>query len=42
MGATTCRVIAFHVGDRSRQRGEQRQAHIPVVYQRQVVFYTRY
>ncbi len=24
MDATTCRVIAFHVADRSRERGEQR------------------
>ena len=34
MDATTCRVIACHIGDRSRERGEQREANIPMVYQR--------
>lgn len=42
MDAMPCRAIAFHVDDRSRERWEQRQANIPVVYQRQVVFYTRH
>ncbi len=41
LDATTCRVIAFHVGDRSRKRGEQREANIPMVYQREAVFYSR-
>jgi len=40
MDAKTRQVMAFHVGDRSRQRGEQLWAKIPAVYQQQATFYT--
>ena len=40
MDAATRQVMAFHVGDRSRQSGEQLWAKIPAVYQRQATFHT--
>jgi insertion element IS1 protein InsB len=40
MDARTRQVIAFHVGDRSRESGAQLWAKVPEVYQRQVVFHT--
>jgi insertion element IS1 protein InsB len=39
MDAKTRQVIAFHVGDRSRERGAQLWAKIPEVYQQQAVFH---
>jgi insertion element IS1 protein InsB len=36
----TLAVIAFHVGDRSRESGAQLWAKVPQVYQRQAVFHT--
>jgi insertion element IS1 protein InsB len=40
MDAKTRQVIAFHIGDRSRESGEQLWAKIPEVYQQQAMFYT--
>jgi insertion element IS1 protein InsB len=40
MDAKTHQVIAFHVGDRSRESGEQLWAKIPKVYQQRATFYT--
>jgi insertion element IS1 protein InsB len=40
MDATTRQVMAFHVGDRSRESGAQLWAKVPEVYQRQAVFPT--
>ncbi len=40
MDAKTRQIIAFHVGDRSRESGEQLWAQIPEVYQQQATFYT--
>jgi insertion element IS1 protein InsB len=39
MDAKTRQVMAFHVGDRSRERGEQLWAKIPEVYQQRATFY---
>jgi insertion element IS1 protein InsB len=40
MDARTRQVIAFHVGDRSRESGAQLWAKVPEVYQRQAIFHT--
>jgi insertion element IS1 protein InsB len=40
MDATTRRVIAFHVGDRSQASAEQLWANLPAVYREQAMFYT--
>jgi insertion element IS1 protein InsB len=40
MDAKMHQVIAFHVGDRSRESGTQLWAKVPEVYQRQAVFHT--
>jgi insertion element IS1 protein InsB len=40
MDAKTRQVIAFHVGDRSRESGAQLWAKVPEVYRRQAVFHT--
>jgi len=40
MDAKTRQVIAFHVGDRSRESGAQLWAKVPKVYQQQAVFHT--
>ena len=40
MDAKTRQVIAFHIGDRSRESGAQLWAKIPGVYQQQATFYT--
>ena len=40
MDATTRQVIAFHVGDRSRDSAKELWAKIPVVYREQVTFHT--
>ena len=40
MDAQTCQVIAFHVGDRSRESAQALWAHIPVAYREQARFHT--
>jgi insertion element IS1 protein InsB len=40
MDAKTRQVIAFHMGDRSGESGEQLWAKLPQVYQQQATFYT--
>jgi insertion element IS1 protein InsB len=40
MDATTCQVIAFHVGDRSGQSAQALWKKIPAVYQEHALFYT--
>jgi insertion element IS1 protein InsB len=40
MDTTTRQVMAFHVGDRSRKRGERLWAKMPAVYQRRATFHT--
>jgi IS1 family transposase len=40
MDARTRQVMAFHVGDRRRERGAQLWAKVPEAYQRQAVFHT--
>jgi insertion element IS1 protein InsB len=40
MDATTRQIIAFHVGDRSRESGKELWANIPMVYREQAEFYT--
>jgi insertion element IS1 protein InsB len=40
MDAKTRQVMAFHIGDRSHERGEQLWAKIPEGYQQQATFYT--
>ena len=40
MDATTRQIIAFHVGDRSRESGKELWAHIPMVYREQATFHT--
>ena len=40
MDARTRQVIAFHVGDRSRDRAKQLWAKIPLVYRAQATFHT--
>jgi insertion element IS1 protein InsB len=40
MDAKTRQIIAFYVGDRSRDRAKQLWAKIPLVYREQATFYT--
>ena len=40
MDATTRQIIAFHVGDRSRDRAKELWAKIPLVYREQATFHT--
>ena len=40
MDAKTRQVIAFHVGDRSRESGAQLWAKVPAVYRQRAVFHT--
>jgi insertion element IS1 protein InsB len=40
MDATSRQIIAFHVGDRSRESGQELWANIPQVYQEQATFHT--
>ena len=40
MEATTRQIIAFHVGDRSRESAKQLWAKIPLVYREQATFHT--
>ncbi len=40
MDATTRQIIAFHVGDRSRESGKELWANIPMVYREQATFHT--
>ena len=40
MDRGTRQIIAFHVGDRSRQSAEQLWANLPVVYREQATFFT--
>jgi insertion element IS1 protein InsB len=40
MDATTRQIIAFHVGDRSRESGKELWAKIPMVYRTQATFHT--
>ena len=40
MDATTRQIIAFHVGDRSRESGKALWANIPLVYREQATFHT--
>jgi insertion element IS1 protein InsB len=40
MDATTRQIIAFHVGDRSRESGKELWANIPRVYREQATFHT--
>jgi insertion element IS1 protein InsB len=40
MDATTRQIIAFHVGDRSRESGEALWANMPVIYREQATFHT--
>ena len=40
MDATSRQVIAFHIGDRSRQSVKKFWAKIPLVYRQQATFYT--
>ena len=37
--ATTRQIIAFHVGDRSRQSGKELWANMPLVYRAQATFH---
>jgi insertion element IS1 protein InsB len=40
MDRQTRQIIAFHVGDRSRDNAKQLWANIPAVYREQAIFYT--
>ena len=40
MDAKTCQIIAFHLGDRSRDSAERLWAQIPLVYREQATFHT--
>jgi IS1 family transposase len=40
MDATSRHIIALHVGDRSRESGQELWANIPQVYQEQATFHT--
>ena len=40
MDATTRQIIAFHVGDRSREGGKALWTNIPLVYREQATFHT--
>jgi insertion element IS1 protein InsB len=40
MDATTRQIIAFHVGDRSRDSAKELWAKIPLVYREQAMFHT--
>lgn len=40
MDKQTCQIIAFHVGDRSRDSAKQLWANIPAVYRKQATFHT--
>ena len=40
MDARTCQVIAFHIGDRSRESAKQLWAKIPLMYCEQATFHT--
>ena len=40
MDATTRQIIAFHVGDRSRESAKALWSEIPAVYQEHVIFHT--
>jgi IS1 family transposase len=40
MDATTRQIIAFHVGDRSRESAKALWANIPAVYHEQATFHT--
>jgi insertion element IS1 protein InsB len=40
MEATTRQIIAFHVGDRSRESGKELWANIPLIYREQATFHT--
>ena len=40
MDAKTRQIIAFHVGDRSRESGKALWANIPTVYREQATFHT--
>jgi insertion element IS1 protein InsB len=40
MDRTTRQIIAFHIGDRSRDSAKQLWANLPAVYREQAVFYT--
>jgi len=40
MDAKTRQIIAFHVGDRSRDRAKQLWANIPIEYREQAIFHT--
>ena len=40
MDATTCQIMAFHVGDRSQESGKELWAKIPLVYRDQAMFHT--
>jgi insertion element IS1 protein InsB len=40
MDKSTRQIIAFHVGDRSRDSAKQLWANVPAVYQEQAIFYT--
>ena len=39
-GCQTRQIIAFHVGDRSRDSAKQLWANIPEVYHQQAIFHT--
>ena len=40
MDATSCQVIAFHIGDRSRKSATRLWAMIPHAYRQHATFYT--
>jgi insertion element IS1 protein InsB len=40
MDATTRQVIAFHVGDRSRESGKELWGNMPLAYRKQALFHT--
>lgn len=40
MDATSRQIMAFHVGDRSRDRGQELWANIPQVYREHATFHT--
>jgi insertion element IS1 protein InsB len=40
MDATTCQIIAFHVGDRSRESAKELWTALPEVYRAQATFHT--
>jgi insertion element IS1 protein InsB len=40
MDATTRQIIAFHIGDRSRESAKQLWAKIPLAYREQAMFHT--